>query len=70
MSDEFLCPTCQHKQPQEFYVAGVLTGTVEGRFLELLVYAGGVRRVLELGTYSGYSSLSMAAGLPAGARTF
>jgi caffeoyl-CoA O-methyltransferase len=46
----------------------MLTGTVEGRFLELLVYASGASRVLELGTYSGYSSLSMAAGLPAGGR--
>ena len=42
----------------------MLTGTVEGRFLEVLVYASGAKRVLELGTYSGYSSLSMAAGLP------
>src|SRR5437763_6133564 len=47
---------------------GMLTGTVEGRFLELLVYASGARRVLELGTYSGYSSLSMAAGLVEGGR--
>ena len=39
----------------------MLTGTIEGRFLELLVYALGAKRVLELGTYSGYSSLSMAA---------
>ncbi|HWH54940.1 MAG TPA: class I SAM-dependent methyltransferase [Gaiellaceae bacterium] len=46
----------------------MLTGTVEGRFLELLVYASGARRILELGTYSGYSSLSMAAGLPEGGR--
>jgi caffeoyl-CoA O-methyltransferase len=46
----------------------MLTGTVEGRLLEVLVYASGARRVLELGTYSGYSSLSMAAGLPAGGR--
>jgi len=46
----------------------MLTGTVEGRFLELLVYASGARRVLELGTYSGYSSLSMAAGLAPGGR--
>jgi caffeoyl-CoA O-methyltransferase len=44
----------------------MLTGTIEGRFLELLVYALGARRVLELGTYSGYSALSMAAGLPEG----
>jgi len=42
----------------------MLTGTVEGRFLELLVFASGARRVLEIGTYSGYSALSMAAGLP------
>jgi caffeoyl-CoA O-methyltransferase len=39
-----------------------------GRFLELLVYASGARRVLELGTYSGYSALSMAAGLAPGGR--
>jgi len=43
---------------------GMLTGTVEGRLLELLVFARAPRRVLELGTYSGYSALSMAAGLP------
>jgi caffeoyl-CoA O-methyltransferase len=42
----------------------MLTGTIEGRFLEFLVFASGARRVLELGTYSGYSSISMAAGLP------
>jgi caffeoyl-CoA O-methyltransferase len=44
----------------------MLTGTIEGRFLEFLVFAAGARRVLELGTYSGYSALSMAAGLPPG----
>jgi len=42
----------------------MLTGTVEGRFLELLVHASGAMRVLEIGTFSGYSALSMAAGLP------
>src|SRR5438067_11683931 len=46
----------------------MLTGTVEGRLLELLVYASGAKRVLELGTYSGYSDLSIAAGLPPGGR--
>ena len=44
----------------------MLTGTIEGRFLELLVFGLGAQRVLELGTYSGYSALSMAAGLPEG----
>jgi caffeoyl-CoA O-methyltransferase len=46
----------------------MLTGTIEGRLLELLVYASGARRVLEIGTYSGYSSISMAAALPPGGR--
>jgi caffeoyl-CoA O-methyltransferase len=44
----------------------MLTGVVEGRLLELLVHALKPQRVLELGTYSGYSALSMAAGLPEG----
>jgi caffeoyl-CoA O-methyltransferase len=43
---------------------GMLTGTIEGRFLELLVFAAGARRVLEIGTFTGYSALSMAAALP------
>jgi caffeoyl-CoA O-methyltransferase len=44
----------------------MLTGTIEGRFLEFVVFATGARRVLELGTYSGYSAISMAAALPEG----
>ena len=44
----------------------MLTGVVEGRFLEQLVFALQATRVLELGTFTGYSSLSMAAGLPEG----
>jgi caffeoyl-CoA O-methyltransferase len=44
----------------------MLTGPIEGRLLELLVRGIEAKRVLELGTYSGYSSLSMAAGLAEG----
>lgn len=46
----------------------MLTGTIEGRFLELLVHGLAAQRVLELGTYSGYGTLSMAVGLPDGGR--
>ena len=46
----------------------MLTGEVEGRLLELLVFLARPRLVLEIGTYSGYSALSMAAALPGGAR--
>jgi caffeoyl-CoA O-methyltransferase len=44
----------------------MLAGPVMGRLLEVLVWAAGAERVLELGTYSGYSALSMARGLPPG----
>jgi caffeoyl-CoA O-methyltransferase len=43
---------------------GMLTGPVEGLFLATLVFAIGARRILEIGTFSGYSALSMAAALP------
>ena len=46
----------------------MLTGPIEGRFLELLVHASGASRVLEIGTFTGYASLSMAAALPEGGR--
>jgi caffeoyl-CoA O-methyltransferase len=46
----------------------MITGPIEGRLLELLVDGIQARRVLEVGTFSGYSSLSMAAGLPEGGR--
>ncbi|HEY3701956.1 MAG TPA: O-methyltransferase, partial [Acidimicrobiales bacterium] len=43
---------------------GMMVGPVEGRVLEMLVFISSARRVLEIGTFSGYSALSMAAGLP------
>jgi caffeoyl-CoA O-methyltransferase len=49
---------------------GMLSGLVEGRLLETLVFALGARRVVEFGTYSGYSALSMARGLPPDGRIF
>jgi caffeoyl-CoA O-methyltransferase len=42
----------------------MLTGPLEGRFLELLVHGSGAKRILEIGTFTGYASLSMAAALP------
>jgi len=46
----------------------MLTGDIEGRFLEFLVHLAQPRLVLEIGTYSGYSALSMAQALPQDAR--
>lgn len=46
----------------------MLTGRVEGRLLKLLVRMLRPRLVVEVGTFSGYSALSMAEGLEDGAR--
>lgn len=42
----------------------MLSGPVQGRLLEFLVRMIRPSRVLEIGTFTGYSALSMAAGLP------
>jgi caffeoyl-CoA O-methyltransferase len=46
-------------------VPQMMVGRLEGRLLKLLVAAIGARRVLEVGTFTGYSALSMAEALPA-----
>ncbi len=47
---------------------GMLTGHVEGRFLEFLVWALQPKLVVEVGTFTGYGTIAMAAGLPIGGR--
>jgi caffeoyl-CoA O-methyltransferase len=44
--------------------AEMLSGHVEGQLLALLVAVTGARRVLEIGTFTGYSALAMAEALP------
>jgi caffeoyl-CoA O-methyltransferase len=46
----------------------MMVGRLEGRFLGTLVRSLRARRVLELGTFTGYSSISMALALPSGGR--
>ncbi len=41
-------------------------GHLEGTFLKLLVTATHAKRILEIGTFTGYSALRMAEGLPQG----
>lgn len=45
----------------------MMSGPVQGRFLELLVRAVRPRRILEIGTFSGYAAATMAAALGDGA---
>lgn len=42
---------------------GMQVGKVEGRFLRLLVELSRAKRILEFGTFTGYSALMMASGL-------
>lgn len=42
----------------------MLSGPVQGRLLTILVEAISARRVLEIGTFTGYSTIFMAQGLP------
>jgi caffeoyl-CoA O-methyltransferase len=46
----------------------MMVGLLEGRLLELLVRQTKAKSVLELGTFTGWSSISMARGLPPGGR--
>lgn len=42
----------------------MLTGRVEGRFLQLVVELTGARHIVEIGTFTGYSAIAMAEALP------
>lgn len=42
----------------------MLSGRLVGRLLSLLIKISGARRVLEVGTFTGYSALTMAEALP------
>jgi caffeoyl-CoA O-methyltransferase len=42
----------------------MMVGSVEGRFLNMLVAIAGARHILEVGTFTGYSAISMAEALP------
>ncbi len=42
----------------------MLTGRVEGRFLQLIAQLSGARHIVEIGTFTGYSALAMAEALP------
>ena len=46
----------------------MMVGPLEGPFLGWLVWVSQARRILEIGTFTGYSSISMALNLPEGGR--
>lgn len=42
----------------------MLSGRIQGKFLEFLVKLSGAKKILEIGTYTGYSAICMANALP------
>ena len=60
-----------HELERETYLrvinARMISGHIQGKLLEMLVRMLRPQRILEIGTFTGYSALSMAAGLEDGA---
>ena len=46
--------------------ARMLSGLTQGQLMRMIVQMTGARRVLELGTFTGYSAICLASGLPEG----
>jgi len=45
-------------------VPSMLTGRIEGRFLQTIVQLSGARHIVDIGTFTGYSALAMAEVMP------
>lgn len=48
---------------RETSAPGMMSGLAEARLLEVLIMASGARRVLEIGTFTGFGTLTMAAAV-------
>ena len=46
--------------------ARMLSGALQGQLMRMMVQMTGARRILELGTFTGYSAICLASGLPEG----
>ena len=49
---------------EKLEIPQMITGRIEGRFLKFLAGSIGAKKILEIGTFGGYSALSMAEALP------
>lgn len=62
-----LLRTLDHETHMQTIQPRMLSGHIQGKLLEMLVRMLRPRHILEIGTFTGYSALSMAAGLDEGA---
>lgn len=49
-------------------VANMQISPDQGQFMRMLIHITGARRIIEIGTFTGYSAISMALGLPSDGR--
>ena len=63
---EELCAATQERIPGPLAI--MLSGQTVGTLLQVLVASTGARRVLDIGTFTGFSALMMAPGLPGDGR--
>src|SRR5687768_3111784 len=62
--DNFL-KTVSQFTAQNHPKAHMMSGQVQGKFLEMMSFMLQPKRILEIGTFTGYSALCLAKGLPA-----
>lgn len=66
---EYLHSLYRHTHLQLLY-PHMVSGHLQGRILKMLVRMIRPRKILEIGTYSGYSAICMAEGLPEGGHIY
>lgn len=64
-SPSALCVEIDNYTQQNFELARMIIGSWQASFLQFLVMTTKAKRVLEIGTFTGYSALAMAEALPA-----
>lgn len=65
MPESVVCQSLREETQRTMEDAQMLVGPLEGAFLKMMAQLVGARRVLEIGTFTGYSALCLAEALPA-----
>lgn len=65
MPETAICRALREETRQTMENAQMVVGPLEGAFLKMMVQLVGAKRVLEIGTFTGYSALCLAEALPA-----
>ncbi|MFQ5451779.1 MAG: O-methyltransferase [Nitrospinaceae bacterium] len=64
VKEDELLSRLEEETYEKLEIPQMITGRIEGRFLKLLALILQAKRIIEIGTFGGYSALSMAEALP------